>query len=302
MKDMVQQFIEALKQDNSGVEAVVLATKDEILVEHYFTRLVSRNIYSHTKSYMSTAVGIAIDEGMMKLTDRLADYFPEYVPKEHQPELEEITLRDLLTMSSGFNHALLMGDDRRKGVGQPDYLHYMMNLPVEVQPGSRFEYSTADSHLAGMMVAKAVGKKLDVYLYEKMFQPMGMSYPIWESDPQGYSLGGGGMYMNIVDMMRIGQLYLAKGQWNGQQIVSEAWINEATKTQIENRKEENWTAGYGYQFWIMPQKNIYRADGAFGQISFIMPDQGYVLAIQCSEYGDIEKTKKKLLEHVFTKL
>ena len=281
---------------------MVLATKDEILMEHYFSRLVSRNIYSHTKSFMSTAVGIAIGEGKMKLTDRLADYFPEYVTQNHQPELEEITLRDLLTMSSGFNHAYLMGEDRRKGTGQPDYLAYMMTRPVEVKPGSAFVYSTADSHLAGMMISKAVGKKLDAYLYEKLFKPLGMEYPIWESDPQGYNQGGGGLFMNIKEMIRLGQLYLADGVYNGEQLVPIEWIREATKTQIQNNKEENWTEGYGYQFWIMPQKNVYRADGAYGQISFVMPDQGYVLAIHCSEFGDIEKTKKKLIEHVFTKL
>lgn len=107
-----------------------------------------RNIYSHTKSYVSTAIGIAIEDGLLSLDSRLVDSFPEYVPSDAQLELGQITLRHLLTMSSGFNHAYLMNPDRRSGVGAPDYLRYMFSRRVEVEPGSTFCYSSADSDLA----------------------------------------------------------------------------------------------------------------------------------------------------------
>ena len=167
MEQRIKKFIERMKIENPGIEAVALATKDEVLLEHRFVKLHSRNIYSHTKSFMSTAVGIALEEGALTLEDPLVKYFPEKVPEVHQRWLREIRLGHLLTMSSGFGKPYLMIAERRQGEGLPDYLEYMMSREVLKQPGTEFDYSTADSHLAGLMVSKAVGKNLNMYLYEK---------------------------------------------------------------------------------------------------------------------------------------
>lgn len=300
MEQRIKNFIERMKMDNPGIEAVALGDKENVILEHHFVQVHSRNIYSHTKSFMSTAAGIALEEGALTLEDPLVKYFPEKVPDMHQKWLREIRFRHLLTMSSGFGQAYLMGNDRRKGVGMPDYLEYMLSRPVIKRPGTEFDYSTADSHLAGLMLAKAVGRKLDLYLYEKLFQPMGIDYPIWESDPQGNVMGGGGLFLNITDMMKLGQLYLADGMWKGQRLISSLWIKEATRKQIETPGGDSWNCGYGYQFWMMPQSHAYRADGAYGQITFVLPEQGYVVAVQCSEYGDFEQVKAALKELVLT--
>lgn len=160
VKNLFQDFVAYVKEQQLFVEAVAVADEKRVLMEHHFVPDHARNIYSHTKSYMVTAVGMALAEGRLTLEDRLTDYFPEYVPEDPDPRLLQITLRDLLTMSSGFGHAYLMGDDRRRGVGFPDYMEYMMHLPMEQTPGTAFEYSTADSILAGRMVEKAVGENL----------------------------------------------------------------------------------------------------------------------------------------------
>lgn len=115
MEKQFYGFVQSVQEEHLGVEAIAVADKDRILLEHHFTPDKERNIYSHTKSYMSTAAGIAISEGKLSLEDRLADFFPEKLPEEPQPELFEITLRHLLTMSSGFHHAYLMNADRRSG-------------------------------------------------------------------------------------------------------------------------------------------------------------------------------------------
>lgn len=299
MEQKIRKFIERMKIENPGIEAIALGNQEEVLLEHHFVQVHSRNIYSHTKSFMSTAAGIALAEGALTLEDPLVKYFPEKVPDVHQKWLREIRFRHLLTMSSGFGQAYLMIDDRRKGIGMPDYLEYMLSRPVQKKPGTEFDYSTADSHLAGLMLAKAVGKRLDVYLYEKLFQPLGIGYPVWECDPQGNVNGGSGLILNITDMMKLGQLYLADGMWKGERLLSSLWIKEATRKQIDTKGGDSWDCGYGYQFWMMPQKHAYRADGAYGQISFILPEQGYVVAIQCSEYGNFEKIKEALKEIVF---
>ena len=299
MEQKIRKFIERMKMENPGIEAVALANQEDVILEHHFVQVHSRNIYSHTKSFMSTAAGIALKEGALTLEDPLVHYFPEKVPDVHQKMLREINVRHLLTMSSGFGQAYLMIDDRRKGVGLPDYLEYMLSRQVMKRPGTEFCYSTADSHLAGLMLAKAVGKRLDVYLYEKLFEPLGIGYPIWECDPQGNVNGGSGLFMNITDMMKLGQLYLADGVWKGKRLLSSLWVKEATRRQIDTPGGDSWNCGYGYQFWMMPEKGAYRADGAFGQITFVLPEQGYVVAVQCSEYGNFEQVKAALKELVF---
>ena len=298
MEQNIKKFIRHMELDNPGIEAIALGDRENVILKHHFVQIHSRNIYSNTKSFMSTAVGIALAEGAFTLEDRLVKYFPDKVPEVHQKWLREITVRHLLTMSSGFGKAYLMGEDRRKGVGIPDYLEYMLAQPVVKKPGTEFDYSTADSHLASLMLAKAVDQKLDVYLYEKLFRPLDIEYPIWESDPQGNPLGGAGLFLNITDMMKLGQLYLADGVWKGERLLKSLWVKEATRKQIDTKGGDSWDCGYGYQFWMMPQKGAYRADGAFGQITFVLPEQDRVVAIQCSEHGDFEKVKQALKELV----
>ncbi len=296
-------FTDKVEKENLPIEGVAVADGKEILFERHFAPDLPRNIYSHTKSYTATAVGIAIKEGKLSLTDKLADFFPEYVPPNAQKELFEIELRHLLTMSSGFHRSYLMSDDRRAGVGAPDYLAYMFSQRVEVKPGSEFVYSTADSCLAARMVEHATGKHLGEYLYEKLFSKLGQGYPLWEHDPQGHPNGGGGIFMRLSDMLKLGQLYLNNGVWNGEQIVTREWIREATTKRITTTGEldpnNRWDCGYGYQFWMMPTPNAYRADGAYGQITAVFPDQGYVVAVQCPETGDFGKIKDALDQTIF---
>ena len=305
MRELFQDFVKYAEQEKLFIEGIAVADREHILLEHRFTPDLERNIYSHTKSYMATAVGIAIEEGLMSLDDKLTDYFPECVPEKADPRLFKITLRHLLTMSSGYGLPLLMSADRRKGTGFPDYVSYMMSLPFKYEPGERFDYSTADSILAGRMLAKAAGENLEAYLYKKVFSKLGQGWPQWENDPQGHPIGGGGMHMKLTDMMKLGQVYLNDGMWKKERIVSEKWVREATKLQIETPIDENsdiWRCGYGYQFWMSPYQGAYRADGAYGQISTVFPEKGLVVAIQCPECGDFEKVRKALHERLFVPL
>ena len=262
------------------MEGIAIADGEKILLEHHFAPDQARNIYSHTKSYMSTAVGLAISDGKLSLEDKLTDFFPEAVPENAQPELFEIRLHHLLTMSSGFHEAYLMSADRRSGIGFPDYVKYMLSRPVKVQPGSEFLYSTADSILAGRMVEKAVGKRLSEYLYERIFAPLGQGFPIWENCPQGHPIGGGGMLMTL----------------------DPAWVKEATAKQIETPNPGNdiWVCGYGYQFWRNPYEDSYRADGAYGQLTMVLPKKGLIVSVQCPESGDFSKVKQPLHELILS--
>ena len=147
-----------------------------------------------------------------------------------------------------------------------------------------------------------MGKRLSEYLYERFFEPLGQGFPIWENCPQGHPIGGGGMFMTLSNMLKIGQVYLMDGKWKGQQLVDPAWIKEATAKQIEtpNLGNDIWVCGYGYQFWRNPYEDSYRADGAYGQLTMVLSKKGLIVAIQCPESGDLNKVKPVMHELILS--
>ena len=207
IEKILQKFVEEARETGLPLEAIAVGDESKVIFEHHFVPDRPRNIYSHTKSFMSTAAGIAIAEGKLSLEDRPADFFEDKLPSNPSPRLLSIRLKDLLTMSSGFGKGLLMGADRRAGTGMPDYVSYLFSQEVIEEPGTRFHYSTGDSILAGRMVEEAAGMRLSEYLYRRIFAPMEIGFPIWENDPMGHPIGGGGMFLKLTDMMKLGQLY-----------------------------------------------------------------------------------------------
>lgn len=314
---LLQDFVEFAESVKLPLEGIAVADETKVLFEHHFVSNQPRNIYSHTKSFMATAVGLAVSDGKLSLDDSLAEAFVDKLPEEIRQytsgdgeswNLYDIKLRHLLTMSSGFGREYLMGVDRRAGTGMPDYVRYMLSREMLEKPGTRFQYSTADSILAGRMVENAVGVRLGEYLYDRILKPMGIGFPIWENCPQGHPIGGGGMYLKLTDMMKLGQLYLADGKWNGQQLLDPEWIKAASSVQIETpcvtegEKADYWRCGYGYQFWMSPYEGSYRADGAYGQVTTVLPAKGLVVSFQCPEEGNFNLVKKEIHERIFTQL
>ncbi|MBO7157836.1 MAG: serine hydrolase, partial [Clostridia bacterium] len=213
--------------------------------------------------------------------------------------VKTITLRHLLTMSSGFGGAFLMGVNRRPGEGMPDYVGYMLAKKLVYAPGEKFVYSNADTHLAGCMVEKAVGETLLRYAYRKLFAPLGIGYPAWETDPAGTAFGGSGLYLRNEEMMRLGILYLQEGVWNGERLLSREWVKQAGAQQIATGIADPWSSGYGYQFWMIPQReNAFRADGAYGQYSLVFPKENAVVGIQCCEENDLARFGAMLRRHL----
>lgn len=297
VEKIVKEFSDYVTDVQLPLEGIAVGNGKEILYEQHFRPDIPRNIYSHTKSFTATAAGIAITDGLLSLEDRLADAFREYVPQQASPLLYEIKLKHLLTMSSGFGKPYLMGKDRRRGVGLPDYMKYMLSREMLERPGEHFVYSTADSILIGRMVEHATGQTLSQYLYDRVLEPLGIGFPIWENDTQGHPNGGGGMHLKLSDMMKLGQVYLAGGVWKSKRIVPKEWIDMATRKQIEVEEEGN-EGGYGYQFWIVPEAEGYQAAGSFGQVTTILPQKGLVVAVQCPERGDYDRVKKAVEERV----
>ncbi len=287
MKKRTQSLIDIFEKDNPGCESIALYQDGEVVLDHRFKKSAPRLIYSHTKSFISTLCGMAIDEGKLSLDDKLADLFPEYAECIVDERVKEIELRHLLTMSSGFGGAFLMSGNRRGGEGFHDYIRYMLSKEVKYAPGEKFIYSNADTHLAGCMAERALGKPLYIYACENLFSKLGIGYPTWEMCPHGTVFGGSGLYLDILDMMKLGILYLNGGEYKGERIVSSEWVKEAGTKKISTDVNTAWSGGYGYQFWMIEgREGAFRADGAYGQLSIVLPDSNAVLSTQCSEFND----------------
>lgn len=287
----MESLVRELQKENHGVEALMLYQDGEIRFSHRFVpEGLPRPIYSQTKSFISTAVGMVYDLGKLRLEDTVGDLFPEYRSRMTDPRVLTITLRDLLTMRSGFGGAFLMGNSRRQGEGGADFLAYMLSKPLQDEPGTRFVYSNGDSYLAGCMAERALGKPLLSHLSTHLFQPLEMGYPLWETDPFGTPFGGSGLHLPIGEMIKLGILYLHDGVWKGQRILSHQWVSMAGSKQADTGHPDSWNSDYCFQFWgIGQQEGAFRADGAYGQFTLILPQSNAVVATQCSEQNDVAK-------------
>ena len=252
-------------------------------------------LYSLSKSFASTAVGLAIDEGKLSLDDTVISFFPDQVPKDPSYNLRAMRIRDLLSMSTGH-----VGEDLRNFSFQSDDVltKEFLHLPVKHKPGTYFLYNTPATYMCAAIVQKVSGQKLVDYLQTRLFDPIGIKRPLWTECPQGIAHGGFGLNLRTEDIARFGQLYLQKGEWNGRQLVPATWIDAATSRQVSNgsNPENDWDQGYGYQFWRC-RHDLYRGDGAFGQFCIVMPQHDAVLAIT-SGTNDMGKVMQIAWDHL----
>jgi CubicO group peptidase (beta-lactamase class C family) len=230
-------------------------------------------LYSLSKSFTSTAVGLAISEGKMSLDDEVLKYFPEDAPAEPSVNLKAMRVRDLLRMATG---------NTAEASFSPNNIWTKVFLaqPVTFKPGTHFLYNSPGTYMLSAIVQKVTGMTVLDYLKPRLFEPLGIDNPTWVMSPQGISAGSYGLSLRTEDIARFGQLYLQKGKWQGKQLVPAAWIEEATARQTANGSAptSDWDQGYGYQFW-RSRHNTYRGDGAFGQYCMIMPEYDAVVAI-----------------------
>jgi CubicO group peptidase (beta-lactamase class C family) len=274
-------FVEAAEAKNLGLHSVMVLRHGHVVAEGWWAPYGKDDphmLYSLSKSFTSTAAGIAIAEKKLTLDDSVLAAFPESAPASPSEHLKAMRLRDLLSMSTG-HHA----DDVERGFsfGSDEALtKAFLALPVAHKPGTHFWYNTPATYMASAMVQKATGQKVLDYLKTRLFDPLGISGPTWEESKQGVTVGGYGLKIRTEDIARFGQLYLQKGRWNGRRLLTEEWVAAATARQTSNGSAplSDWEQGYGYQFWRC-RHGLYRGDGAFGQYCIVMPEQDAVVAI-----------------------
>jgi len=253
-------------------------------------------LFSLSKSFTSTAIGLAVAEGRLSIDDPVLKFFPEEAPPSPSENLKAMRLRQLLSMSTGHQEDTT---GRMASAEDGNWVRAFLSLPVEHKPGTHFVYNSGATYMLSAVIQKVTGVTLLEYLKPRLFEPLGIENPTWETCPRGINVGGWGLSIRTEDIARFGQLLLQKGRWEGKQIVPEAWVEEATSRQVSNgsNPESDWEQGYGYQFWRC-RHGAYRGDGAFGQFCLVMPSQDAVLAITAG-VGDMQAVLNLIWKHLY---
>lgn len=273
---------------------VVVNQNGQEVARHTWEGACRRNVYSASKSFTSAAVGIAVREGLLSLNERLTDAFPEELPETVSENLQKATVRDLLTMCLGQPKAFLMGEDRPY-YPERNWAKLALAQPFSYEPGTKFVYNNVGPYLAGLLVQRRAGCDLVHYLMPRLFDPMGIQLPTWETDPLGNTFGAGGLFLTLDELHKFGLLYLQNGQWDGKQLVPESWVAESTKKQVENGGY-----GYGYLFWG-GEHGSFRADGKYGQFSILIRDKNAVVTI-VAESREADKLLAAVFQHIYCQL
>ncbi len=280
--------------ESLGVLGIRVSQGGELIAQRSWDEECRRNIYSASKSVTSCAVGFAVQEGLVKLSEKLVDAFPDDLPAHVGDCLAAATVRDLLTMCLGQREAALMGGQRPL-YAQRDWVKLSLSLPFEDAPGTKFVYNNVGPYLAGVLVQRRAGCTLVDYLTPRLFAHMGIQRPTWETDPQGMTFGAGGLFWTLTELHAFGQFCLQRGAWNGRRLLDGDWIDQCASKQVDNGAD-----GYGYLFW-RGANNSYRADGKYGQLSIVFPDRDAVISA-VAECRQVEKLMDAIHAHLVPQL
>lgn len=304
----ILDFLAAIETSGQSLHSLMVLRHGQVVAEGWWAPYATglrHTLYSLSKSFTSTAVGLAADAGLLSVDDKVVSFFPQDVPSAVSDNLGAMRVKHLLMMGSGHAKDALFVN----GFIPPeqDWVKSILAQPVEFAPGTHFVYNNACSYLLSAIVQKASGQTELEFLGRRLFEPLGIVGADWEVGSRGINTGGWGLRVKTEDIARLGQLYLQRGMWNGKRLLSESWIDEATKLEIRNAKEgdanaamSDWAQGYGYQFWRC-RNDGFRGDGAFGQFCIVLPKQDAVIAIT-GEYGDMQGVLNAVWKHLLPAL
>ena len=281
----ILKFLEAVENIPHEFHSFMFLRHGKVIAEGWWDPYhpeLKHTLYSTSKSFTSTAVGFTVSENLLSVDDKVISFFPDDLPDTISPYLSELTVKDLLSMSAG------QDPDPTFTVASRDsnWVRGFLATPIINEPGTKFLYNSLATYMLSAIVQKVTGEKIVDYLTPRFFEPLGIHGMDWEIDPRDINTGGWGLRIKTEDMAKFGQLYLQKGNWQGEQILPEEWIEEATTLKIYQapdapqsvKDSSDWLQGYCYQFWRC-RHNAFRADGAYGQFIIVMPDQDVVVAI-----------------------
>ena len=280
----LQEMVDYVIEEDFDIYSVVVIRNGYKVLEHYFPSYINENsthlMYSVTKSFTSSLIGIAIDKGYIDdVNQTLLSFFPEYNITNVDERRERITIDNLLTMRSG-----MAWDETSAPYNTPandiyyintgDGVEHSLNLDMEAEPGEYWHYNTGASHLLSAIVQQTTGMTTLEFGIENLFDPLGIDPVYWSRDVAGWYKGGFDLRMSTLNAAKFGYLFLNNGTWDGEQIVSEEWVNASTTTITRL----NDLQGYSKQWWTLPDYGIYFAAGLYGQYIFVVPEHDIVVA------------------------
>jgi CubicO group peptidase (beta-lactamase class C family) len=263
---LLNDMLEKVQHEDIALHSLLIIRHGAIVSETYFEgydQNTRHPVWSITKSVMSTLIGMAIDRDLIQGVDqKVFDFFPGETFANMDAAKESLTLENFLTMTTGLN----WNENNNDLYGEPDWVKYMLDLPLIHTPGETFNYCTGCSHVLSVILEQNGGMKAEAFAKENVFTLLGIKNYTWESDNKGRSIGGWGLQLTPRDMAKLGYLYLHNGVWEDQQVVPQAWVKTATQKHVTVSGD----TGYGYQWWVYPK--AYAALGMNGQTIYVVPD------------------------------
>lgn len=275
-------FISALEKNELDIHSIIINKDGRRVFELSFcpyTVYDKMQIYSLSKTFTATAIGFAVQEKLLNVSDKVTDIFKEETPAEIPPTLAAMTVKHLLTMNTGHTEDITVN-----AVMSDNWVKTFLLLPPQSEPGSIFMYNTAASYMLSAIITKKTGLTLMEYLTPRLFTPLGIEEARWELSPDGCNEGGFGLHISCEDAARFGQFYFDRGVYNGKRLLFKEWFDEAIYPHSDNGitgRVRDWGSGYGYQLWLC-ENGAYRGDGAFGQLCYISEKQGIVASVFAS--------------------
>ncbi|HIR57849.1 MAG TPA: serine hydrolase [Candidatus Gallacutalibacter pullicola] len=293
-KSILLPFRMTVQEKGLEVYGINVYQKGNGEVSHRFRSDDRENIYSASKTFTSVAVGMCRDDGLLRLEDRVISYFPEYADIA-SPGTEDITLRDLLHMSSG-------KEIHRITEPHEDWARVFLRLPLDSQPGTKFFYSNACTYMLGRVVEKVSGKNVRDFLMPRLFEPFGFFNPQWHTCPGGHTIAATELYLRTDELAQLGRLLLHKGERDGKRLLSEDYVNLMQTDIVPCDKTTNddpeSCAGYGYQVWKCTP-GCFRADGLYGQFSVVVPELDAVVTVTSHREKNANDILRAIYEDIF---
>ena len=297
----ILRFLQALESDDisSELHSFMMIRHGHVIAEGWADPYGLEDIhhlYSLSKSFTSTAIGMAISEGLLSEEDYLKDIFNDYLMEPYQNNIDLLQVKHLLSMSGGQEYDIFASD----AIGQErDWVKLFLSTPIIHQPGLVFAYNTGSTYMLSVILEKVAGRNLEHYLFNRLFKPLGFGKSRWLTCPLKHNIGGSGLYLTTEDIAKFGLCYLNDGVFEDKQIIPSDWVKKATSSIIPNghgQEDSDWSQGYGYQFW-RSKHNSYRGDGAFGQFCIVLPDQDVVI-VMTSGYKEMGNELEMVWEHI----
>lgn len=286
--DAIEWLLDQLESGFTEPHGIMIMRNDILCAQGWwapFAPGICHGEQSHSKTYAATAIGIAYTQGLLSLNEKLIDIFPEQIPDEPSDYLRELSIHDVLCMGSGM---------LKEPTPSANWIRDFLSVPIVHSPGTSFMYNSTGSSVLAAIIKRKTGKGLHVFLEENLYKKIGIrgENHKWALTADGIEIGGAGLFATLEDNFRLMRLYMNGGKWNGEQILSEEYVKAAISKQIDTKSEakvnppatDNFL-GYGYQIWQCQPKGAYRADGAMGQFTVVIPSKNMEIAIMENAAG-----------------